>query len=239
MRDARYGASRGLAFSSSSERETETEMGMKVYSLPMSTNTVRVIAALNEKGLDYELVIVDLRTGAHKQPSFLALNPFGQIPVLEDGEIVLFESRAINRYIAKKFKETGSDLLQSGGGTAEAAVDLWLEVESQQFGPPIVGLVTEALINPLLGKATDPTMVESHAEKLGQVLDVYEAHLSKSKYLAGDDFTLADLNHMPYTHYLMKTSKADLITSRPHVLAWWQNVSARPAWKKTAAGITI
>ncbi|XP_008789932.1 glutathione S-transferase 3 [Phoenix dactylifera] len=215
-------------------------MGLKVYGLPLSTNTVRVVAALNEKGLEYELVPIDLRTGAHKQPSFLALNPFGQIPVLEDEDIVLFESRAINRYIVSKCKETGPDLLRSGAGAKEtAALEVWLEVESQHFGPPIADLVFEILIKPLFGGATDPATVEKHAEKLGKVLDVYEAHLSKNKYLAGGEFTLADLNHMPYTHYLMKTPKADLVTARPHVLAWWQEVSARPAWKKTAAGIPL
>ncbi|KAG1371238.1 glutathione S-transferase 3 [Cocos nucifera] len=206
----------------------------------MSTNTVRVVATLNEKGLDYELVPVDLRTGAHKQPSFLALNPFGQIPVLDDGDIVLFESRAISRYIASEYKETGPDLLRSGGGSAEtAALEVWLEVESQQFGPPIADLVFELSIKPLLGGTTDPAVVEKQAEKLGKVLDVYEERLSKNKYLAGDHYTLADLHHMPYTFYLMATPQAKLVTSRPSVLAWWHDISARPAWKKTAASIPI
>ncbi|CAL9782488.1 unnamed protein product [Musa acuminata subsp. burmannicoides] len=213
-------------------------MGVKVYGMPMSTNTVRVLAALNEKGVEFELFIVDLRTGAHKKPDFLALNPFGQIPALEDGDVVLFESRAINRYIATKYAEAGPDLLLSSGTPAErAVVDLWLEVESQQFGPPIAALVYEALIKPMLGGATDVTVVEAQATKLEKVLDVYEARLAQSKYLAGAEFTLVDLNHIPYTNYLMKTPKASLVTSRPHLLAWWQDVSSRPAWQKTAAAI--
>ncbi|KAG6489400.1 glutathione S-transferase 3-like [Zingiber officinale] len=213
--------------------------GIKIYGMPTSTNTIRALAALNEKGLDYELVIVDLRTGAHKHPNFLALNPFGQIPVLEDGDVVLFESRAINRYIATKYAEAGPDLLLSGGTPAErAAVEIWLEVESQQFGPPIASLVFEALIKPILVKATaDEAIVEAQAAKLEKVLDVYEARLAQNKYLAGEHFTLVDLNHIPYTNYLLKTSKAALVTSRPHLLAWWKDVSARPAWVKTAAGI--
>ena len=62
------------------ERKGEERMGVKVYGMPMSTNTVRVLAALNEKGVEFELVIVDLRTGAHKKPDFLALNV--RFPVL-------------------------------------------------------------------------------------------------------------------------------------------------------------
>lgn len=116
-------------------------------------------------------------------------------------------------------------------------MEIWLEVESQQFGPPIALLVYEALIKPKLGQATDEAVVEAQAAKLEKVLDVYEARLAPRKYLAGAHFTLADLNHIPYINYLMKTSKAGLVTSRPHVLAWWEDVSARPAWAKTAAGI--
>ncbi|RRT48472.1 hypothetical protein BHM03_00046890 [Ensete ventricosum] len=227
-------------------------MGVKVYGMPMSTNTIRVLAALNEKGVEFELVIVDLRTGAHKQPDFVALNV--RFPVLPSSSYSPSNrrnylcqkersqddwfSRAISRYIATKYSEAGPDLLLSGGTLAErAAVDLWLEVESQQFGPPIAALVYEALIKPMLGGATDAAVVEAQAGKLEKVLDVYEARLAQSKYLAGAEFTLADLNHIPYTNYLMKTPKASLVTSRPHVLAWWQDVSSRAAWKKTAAGI--
>ena len=105
------------------------------------------------------------------------------------GSIGRPESRAISRYIASRYKETGPDLLRSGGGPAEtAALEVWLEVESQQFGPPIADLVFELLIKPLLGGTTDPAVVEKQAEKLGKVLDLYEDRLSKNKYLAGGEF---------------------------------------------------
>nr|XP_010921802.1 glutathione S-transferase 3 [Elaeis guineensis] len=215
-------------------------MGMKLYGTPLSTNATRVRSLLNEKGIDFELVPVNLRAGDHKRPPFLALNPFGQVPVLQDGDIILFESRAINRYIASRYKETGPDLLRSAAGPAEtAAVEVWLAVESQQFGPPIEELVFEVLIKPLIGETTDQTAVEREAERLGRVLDVYEERLSKNKYLAGGEFTLADLNHMTYTYFLLRTPQADLVTSRSHVLAWWEDISSRPAWKKTAEIIPV
>jgi len=200
---------------------------------------VRVVAALVEKDLEYELIVVNLTTGAHKHPDFLALNPFGQIPVLQDGDITLFESRAITKYIAKKHAGIGPDLLGSATPAAAAAVEVWLEVEAHQFGPHISAVVYELLIKPKFGGATDLVVVEAEAAKLAKVLDVYEARLASSKYIAGDEFSLADLHHAPYINYLMKTVKAELITSRPHVKAWWEEISARPAWKKTAATITI
>nr|AAG32476.1 putative glutathione S-transferase OsGSTF4 [Oryza sativa Japonica Group] len=208
---------------------------LRVYGMALSANVVRVATVLNEKGLDFDLVPVDLRTAAHKQPHFLALNPFGQIPVLQDGDEVLYESRAINRYIATKYKAEGADLLPAEASPAK--LEVWLEVESHHFYPAISGLVFQLLIKPLLGGATDTAAVDEHAAALAQVLDVYDAHLAGSRYLAGNRFSLADANHMSYLLFLSKTPMAELVAFRPHVKAWWDDISSRPAWKKTAAAI--
>lgn len=114
---------------------------------------------------------------------------------------------------------------------------MWLEVESHHFYPAISGLVFQLLIKPLLGGATDTAAVDEHAAALAQVLDVYDAHLAGSRYLAGNRFSLADANHMSYLLFLSKTPMAELVASRPHVKAWWDDISSRPAWKKTAAAI--
>jgi len=210
---------------------------LKLYGMPLSPNVVRVATVLNEKGLDFEIVPVDLTTGAHKQPDFLTLNPFGQIPALVDGDEVLFESRAINRYIASKYASEGTDLLPA---TASAAkLEVWLEVESHHFYPNASPLVFQLLVRPLLGGAPDAAVVEKHAEQLAKVLDVYEAHLARNKYLAGDEFTLADANHASYLLYLSKTPKAGLVAARPHVKAWWEAIVARPAFQKTVAAIPL
>ncbi|KAF7032678.1 hypothetical protein CFC21_043828 [Triticum aestivum] len=221
---------------------------IKLYGMMLSPNVTRVATLLNELGLDFDFVDVDLRTGAHKQPDFLKLNPFGQIPALQDGDEVVFElelnppksstnlvaeSRAINRYIATKY---GAALLP----TPSAKLEAWLEVESHHFYPPARTLVYELLIKPMLGAPTDAAEVDKNAADLAKLLDVYEAHLAAgNKYLAGDAFTLADANHMSYLFMLTKSPKADLVASRPHVKAWWDEISARPAWAKTVASIPL
>ncbi|XP_040376116.1 glutathione S-transferase 3 [Oryza brachyantha] len=217
--------------------EREGKGKVKVYGMALSGNVVRVATALNEKGIDFDIVPVDLRTAAHKHPDFLALNPFGQIPVLQDGDEVLYESRAINRYIATKYKAEGADLLPAAASTAK--LEVWLEVESNHFYPAVSQLVYQLLVKPLLGGAPDTAVVDKQAGELAKVLDVYDAHLAANRYLAGDHFTLADVNHMGYLFFLGKTPKAELLTSRPHVKAWWDDISGRPAWKKTAAAIPI
>ncbi|KAF7025675.1 hypothetical protein CFC21_037834 [Triticum aestivum] len=206
---------------------------IKLYGMMLSANVTRVTTLLNELGLDFDFVDVDLRTGAHKHPDFLKLNPFGQIPALQDGDEVVFESRAINRYIATKY---GAALLP----TPSAKLEAWLEVESHHFYPPARALVYELVIKPILGAPTDAAEVDKNAADLAKLLDVYEAHLAAgNKYLAGDAFTLADANHMSYLFMLTKSPKAGLVASRPHVKAWWEEISARPAWAKTVASIPL
>ncbi|RZC92995.1 hypothetical protein C5167_028355 [Papaver somniferum] len=165
------------------------------------------------------------------------LQPFGQIPVLEDGSVTLFESRAITAYIARKYK-SGTDLSRDDNMEASAMVGVWSEVESKQFNPAISAIIFEKLIKPLyLHQTPDQAIIDENLKKLELVLDVYETRLSNSKYLACESFTLADLHHLPYIYYFMKTPWADMITSRVHVKAWWEDISARPSFVKVAQRI--
>lgn len=79
----------------------------------------------------------------------------------------------------------------------------------------------------------DESLIKQNEAKLVKVLDVYENKLGSSRYLAGDDFTLADLSHLPNTQFLVeKTDRAELFTSRKNVSRWWDEISSRPSWKK-------
>ncbi|KAM6558415.1 glutathione S-transferase F13 [Cannabis sativa] len=214
-------------------------MALKLHGLPMSSCTTRVMICLHEKALDFELIPVDLFAQGNKQPPFLAKNPFGQVPVLEDGDLTLFESRAINEYLAEKFKDSGHDLLRSENLNESAIVKVWREVESHQYDPLISSIVFQHFVAPLQGKEPDQKIIDENLDKLGKVLDIYEAKLSETKYLAGDFYTLPDLHHLPYTFYFMKTPWASLINDRAHVKAWWDDISSRPAFEKVAQGMTF
>jgi len=207
---------------------------IKLHGHPISTATAMVLCCLNEKEVEYDFAIVELSAGAHKQPQYLALNPFGVVPTIQDGDLTLFESRAIVKYLAKKYKGQGADLL--GNTLAEQAlVEQWCEVEGHSFFPPASTILFQTVLRPLRGGATDEAVVEINIGKLNKVLDIYEERLSKSKYLAGDFFSLADLQHLPWTQYLVTAcKKGDLISSRKHVNAWWEDISSRSAWKKVA-----
>ncbi|KAL6348450.1 hypothetical protein AAG906_007382 [Vitis piasezkii] len=85
----------------------------------------------------------------------------------------------------------------------------------------------------------DQAIIDVNLEKLGKVLDVYEARLGTTKCLAEDFYNLVDHHHLSHTYYFMKTPWASLINSRPKVKAWWEDISSRPAFKKVAKGMTF
>ncbi|BBN69606.1 glutathione S-transferase phi 12 [Prunus dulcis] len=184
------------------------------------------------KGVNFEIVDVNLEVGEQKQPQFLSRQPFGQVPAVEDGDFRLFESRAIIRYYAAKYADRGPNLL---GTTLEekALVDQWLEVEAHNFNDLVYTLVLQLLVLPRMGERGDVALVHACEEKLEKVFDVYEERLSKSSYLAGEAFTLADLSHLPGIRYLIDEAKlGHLVSERKNVNAWWKHISNRPAWKK-------
>ncbi|TYH50779.1 hypothetical protein E1A91_D10G215400v1 [Gossypium mustelinum] len=179
-------------------------MVIKVHGIPLSTCTARVLLCLCEKGLQYELVPVD---------------PFGQIAALEDGDVKIFESRAICKYLARKYNETRItiDLLGSNGSGVSP-----IQSSNQ-------ALIRQMIVNPIYGIAPDEKIIEIELHNLAKVLDVYEERLSEYKYLGGDFYSMADLHHIPDLVYFMRSSKSSIVTSRPCVNAWWNDISSRPA----------
>ncbi|WOL15836.1 putative glutathione S-transferase GSTF1 [Canna indica] len=212
---------------------------VKVYAPNMSTAAARVLLCLEEVGAEYEQVPINFATGEHKSPAHLARNPFGQVPALEDGDLMLFESRAIGRYVLRKFKSPGADLLHEDNLAESAMVNVWLEVEAQQYDKVMSLIFYQLIVIPVFyGGKTDEKVVAENLEKLCKVLDVYEARLSKSKYLAGDFLSFADISHIPLTHFFMSSPHASVFDARPHVKAWWESLASRPSYKKVTAAMS-
>ncbi|XP_021906879.1 glutathione S-transferase F6-like [Carica papaya] len=207
---------------------------VKVHGTPLSTATMRALAALYEKDIPFEFVNVDMKAGEHKKDSFLQLNPFGQVPAFEDGDLKLFESRAITQYIAHEYQDKGTQLL-CPSTKLMALMSVWMEVEAHQFDTAASKLAWEQFYKPFFGLTTDSAAVEENEAKLSKVLDVYETRLGESKYLACGCFTLADLHHLPALHCLLLTPSKKLLDSHPRVSAWVSDITARPAWGKVIA----
>ncbi|HTN85708.1 MAG TPA: glutathione S-transferase N-terminal domain-containing protein [Sorangium sp.] len=205
---------------------------MKLYGHPMSTCTRKVLTVLAEKGHEAQVVVVDLMKGEHKQPDHLARHPFGVIPVLEDGDFSLYESRAIIRYLDQKLP--GAPLTPTEL-RARALMDQWLSVEQSYFSTPAIKILYQRVIMPMLGQQGDESIVEAAKGEVARALDVVDKALGNQEYLAGSIYSLADISFMPYLQCLVVSKVGELITDRQNVAAWWKRLSARPAWVKASS----
>lgn len=207
---------------------------LTVYGNPMSTCTRKVLCLLDEKGADFEFSVVDFTKGEHKQPAHLARQPFGQVPAIDHDGFALYESRAICRYLDEAL---GGPKLIPGDGKHRAIVEQWISVESANFTPHAMKILYQLFFGPMRGQAPDQAVVTAARTSLQHTLAIVERQLAQTPFLAGTEFTLADIVFLPYIEYLVACGQGDLFTARPAVSAWWTRCSTRPSWL-TAAGKT-
>lgn len=143
------------------------------------------------------------------------------------------ESRAICRYICDKYSNQGNKGLYGTNPLVKASIDQWIEAEGQTFNPPSSIVMFQLFFGPRMKISKDENLIKKNEEKLSKVLDVYDKRLEEYRYLAGDEFTLADLCHLPNTQFLIHgTDRGELFTSRKNVARWWDEISGRESWKK-------
>ena len=202
---------------------------IKLYRHPLSGHSHRVQLMLSLLNLPTELVEVDLMKGAHKQAEFLALNPFGQVPVLDDNGTILADSNGILVYLARRY---GGESWLPSGAAGEAAVQRWLSVAAGQiaFGPAAARLVTVfgAKLN------ADDLITRAHA-----LLKVMEVELSKHAFLVGSHVTIADI--AAYTYIAHAPEGNVSLSDYPKVRGWLSAIESLPGFvgmKKTAAGLS-
>lgn len=140
------------------------------------------------------------------------------------------ESRAIARYLAEKYKDQGVPLL---GKTLKerAVINQWCEIESQNFNVAAASLIREMYMSSLERRPINEEHLDSCKTKLEAILDVYDVHLSKNKFIAGNTYSLADALHIPLLNRLLN-KKNEVFTGRRHVLAWAEALNSRPSYTK-------
>lgn len=202
---------------------------MKLYHHPLSGHAHRARLFLSLIGAPVEVIDVDLAAGAHKAPDFLALNRFGQLPVLVDGDTVIADSNAILVYAAKKFART--DWLPEAPAQA-AAVQRWLSVAAGQiaFGPAAARLVT------VFGAGFNPDEVIARAHG---VLKVIDAELEGRDWIVGSAApTIADI---ALYSYIANAPEGNVdLAAYANVNAWLDRVAALPgfvAFQQTEIGL--
>ncbi|KAJ7927257.1 glutathione S-transferase [Mycena leptocephala] len=207
-------------------------MVLTLYASSRASGGGGVVAlVLAEKEIPFKLVAVDLAAKEQKTPEFLAMHPFGQVPVIDDDGFILHESRAICRYLAEKYAEQGTPLYPKGL-KERALVEQAASVEYANFQPAILKVGMEAVGKPRRGLPVDQAVLTEATAELSAKLAVYEVILGKHKFLAGNEISVADLFHLTYAPMLADAGVDIMTTSGTNVARWWNELISRPAWFK-------
>jgi glutathione S-transferase len=195
------------------------EPQLKLYHFALSGHSHRVELLLSLLELPVELVDVDLATGAHKKPEFLAKNRFGQVPVLEDGSLTIADSNAILVYLAERYDHTHS--YWPALPEQRAQVQRWLSVAAGQLaaGPAAARRAS------VFGAPLDRDLAKRTAHEL---LALLEAELYGRQFLVGDRPTLSDIALYTYTAHAPEGDVS--LEAYPAVRAWLSRIEALPGF---------
>jgi len=192
---------------------------MRLYTHALSGNSHKVRLLLGALGLFYEEIAVDIPAGAHRAEAFLHLNPLGQVPVLEDGSLILRDSQAILAYLARRYDPTSAWLPDDAEGVGR--VQQWLSFAANEIHHG----ANLARLHFLLGVPVDLPAVQAKARDALAQLD---ARLDERDWLELDRPTVADLACFPYA--ALAPEGRVLLDPYPHVRAWIGRVKALPGY---------
>ena len=202
-------------------------MTIKLYGFGRSPNVRKV--SLLAAALDIPLmhVTLDFNKREFRSPDYLAKNPNGKVPTIDDGGFVLWESAAILRYLAAKRPERGllpSDLFE------QAQLDQWLFWWTAHLEPALDRLVYERLVKPFLGKPSiDPSIVAEAEAALERFLPILDGQLAGKEYILGK-LSIVDFAVSPRLDGAPTLLQVDL-SRYPNVTAWLEVMRAKPYWK--------
>ncbi|MEB3356416.1 MAG: glutathione S-transferase family protein [Synechococcales bacterium] len=179
---------------------------LKLYGAQRSRATL-VQWYLQELGVPYEDVVLDLQAGEQRQPPFLAINPFGKVPALEDGDLKLWESGAILFYLADAYAQPEATAAQ------RAVWAQWVLFANATLGP---GLFVEA----------------NREREAPRLLGALDSLLASQSFIAGDEFSVADVAVGSYLVYATMMVKQDY-TDYPAIASYLTCITGRPAFQNT------
>lgn len=165
---------------------------------------------LEELGVPYEFVLLDMQAGEHRQPEYLAINPTGKVPAIVDGDFQLWESGAILFYLAQKYGKISSSPEE------QAKINQWILFGNATLGPGI--------------------FVEANREReMPKLMTALNQILEKQQFLMGDEFTVADVAVGSILAYIPMMLQLDL-SEYPAVVDYTKRMTERPAFQKAIGG---
>lgn len=201
---------------------------IKIYGSPRSS-AGRVYWMLEELGVAYERIPLNMSTREHKSDEFLKLNPNGKVPCIVDGEFVLWESMAITQYLLSKYQGQSS----LAPKTAEeiglvAQWSYWSILDMQKHA--VEWFIQE---NFIAADKRDTTVIEKAKKSLIPLFKVLDQSLANRTYLVGDRFTIADLHVASVVNVALGVGFDS--SAYPHVNTWIRACQDRPAWHRVCS----
>jgi glutathione S-transferase len=196
-------------------------MALNIYGVARS-RAFRTLWMAKELGIDYEHVKVDFATGETRTPAHLALNPNGHVPVIDDDGFILWESMAINLYLAKKY---GAGRLYPTRLEDEARAWQWSFWGMTEIERPVLTALFNRAILP--EDKRDPAAADAAEKSLAAPLKVLDSGLGRTRYLLGDHFTVADLDVASILAWA-RPAQIDM-SPFPKVAEWLKTCAERPA----------
>ncbi len=198
---------------------------LKIWGRKNSSNVRKVLWCAEEAGVAYQSIDAGGAFGRVDQAEYRAKNPNGLIPMIEDGELVLWESNAIVRYLAACYA-SGSLYPQSPALRAQG--DMWMDWVSSSLVGPFTTLFVGTLRTP--PERRDPALIAQALERCGELLAIPDALLAGQPYLSGEQFAMGDipLGCFAYAWFEMPIERPQL----PHLAAWYARLQLRPAFQR-------
>jgi glutathione S-transferase len=195
---------------------------LKLWGRLNSINVQKAVLALEELGLPYERTDAGLQFGINRSPEYLAMNPNGLVPLLDDDGFVLWESNAIVRYLCAKY---AAGTLWPEDLKIRADADRWMDWQtatlSSAMGPGFMGLVRIA------PEKRDADAIAASLAKTTKLVAMLDAHLAGRDYIAGAAYSMGDIVLAPIMHrwFNMPCERA----AAPHAERWYATLMQRPA----------
>jgi glutathione S-transferase len=203
-----------------------------VYGPAYSTYARTARLALEEKGVDYDLVEVDILQGAGQAPEHLARHPFGKVPAFEHEGFALYETDAVTRYVNEAFP--GPDLEPSNVRERARMTQAINVVGSYGYPCLITQIVIQRMVMPMLGNQSDEAAISQALPQAKACLGALERLIDGNSYLAGETLSRADLLLIPIYDYFSQTPEGQkLLRAAPNLERWWDKVRSRPSVEKT------
>ncbi len=199
---------------------------LTIYAMDLSAPGLKVLYVANALGLQYEKKGIKLAEGEGQKPEYLAIHPAGKVPAIVDGDVKLFESNAIIKYLARK---NNSDLYPTDI-KQQAVVDQWIDFASFHISDGVSRVLWNKIFAPRMGKEVDANSMKTGYDYLTRYLPIIDQQLGKNKFIAGDKLSLADFVLLGCTDPL-EVIEVD-VKKYPKLAKWREELVAKDFYQK-------